>query len=95
MNITNEEKAMNLFQSVRGQYIIGQALCIAIEQLESVEPEHLQQKSNIQDMKLLAKELFFMGAMMHSMSGKDLEVLTEIAEEELRIAEEEFAKANN
>lgn len=95
MNITNEEKALNLFQSVRGQYIIGQALSIAIEQLESVEPEHLQQKSNIQDMKLLAKELFFMGAMMHSMSGKDLEVLTEIAEEELRIAEEEFAKANN
>ena len=44
-----------LVQSLRGQYIIGQALDVAIEVMEKAErPE----TSNIRDMKLLRDELF-------------------------------------
>tara|TARA_Y100000758_G_C15847755_1_gene348101 strand:+ start:128 stop:433 length:306 start_codon:yes stop_codon:yes gene_type:complete len=50
-------EAMELFASHRGTYIVAQALYLGIKALESVEPEHLQEKSNITDMKML-KELF-------------------------------------
>ena len=50
-------EAMELFASQRGTYIVAQALYLGIKALESVQPEHLQEKSNIADMKML-KELF-------------------------------------
>ena len=50
-------EAMQLFATHRGTYIVAQALFLGIKALESVEPEHLQEKSNIADMKML-KELF-------------------------------------
>ena len=37
--------------SVRERYILAQALSIAIEQLESVEPPVMRELSNIEDMK--------------------------------------------
>ena len=52
------EEAKALFQSLRGSTIISQALCIAIEQLEKVEPPVMREMSNIADMKLLRDELF-------------------------------------
>ena len=54
----NHENALNFLSSFRGRYIIGQALYYAIEAMESVQPEYLQEKSNISDMKYLRDELF-------------------------------------
>ena len=50
--------AMRFLSSVRGRYIVAQAFYFAIKELESVEPEVNQQKSNISDMKYLRDELF-------------------------------------
>ena len=49
--------ARDFFTSTRGQYIVGQALHIAIEALESVEGAH-KEVSNISDMKFIKEELF-------------------------------------
>ena len=56
--LNNYENAINFSSSFRGRYIIGQALFYAIKELESVEPEVHQEKSNIEDMKYLRDELF-------------------------------------
>ena len=50
-------EAMKLFATPRGSYIVAQALYLGIKTLEAVEPEYLQEKSNINDMKML-KTLF-------------------------------------
>jgi len=50
--------AHQLFRSMRGQYIIGQALAIARESLLSVEPDYLREVSNAEDMEILSV-LFF------------------------------------
>ena len=47
-----EERTMIIKEaSVRERYILAQALSIAIEQLESVEPPVMRELSNIEDMK--------------------------------------------
>jgi hypothetical protein len=46
-----------LLATPRGQYILSQALTVAIEQMETVEPP-LREPSNIADMRLLRNELF-------------------------------------
>ena len=58
--------AIEFMLSLRGRYIMGQALQIAIESLESVTPEVLQEKSNISDMKRIRDALFPMGAAIFS-----------------------------
>ena len=50
-------EATELLYSHRGAFIISQALCLAIEELEKVEPSE-QEWSNILDMKLFRDELF-------------------------------------
>jgi len=66
------EKAIEFLQSFRGRYIIGQALFYAIKEMESVEPEVHQEKSNIEDMKYLRDELFnFPDEMYSSQSVKE------------------------
>lgn len=63
-----KDDAMNVAEflsTIRGQYIVGQALGIAIDQLESISPEHMQEKSNISDMKFLAENLFTIGYASH------------------------------
>ena len=45
--------ATDFSQSMRGKFIIAQALYYGIKALESVKPEYLQEKSNIADMKHL------------------------------------------
>lgn len=50
-------EAMQLFATHRGTYIVAQALFLGIKALESVQPEQLQEKSNIADMKML-QQLF-------------------------------------
>ena len=59
LDITEErrekQRALDFLDSVRGQYIVGQALYIAIETMrDSDNPEH----SNISDMEYMMKELF-------------------------------------
>ena len=49
--------ARDFFTSTRGQYIVGQALHIAIMALESIESPH-KEVSNISDMKYIRDELF-------------------------------------
>lgn len=45
-------EAMAFLGSMRGRYIIGQALGIAIAEMEKVPPPH-REESNIEDMKFL------------------------------------------
>lgn len=59
----DREKAINFLTSLRGRYILSQAIHLAVQQLESVEPEHMQEKSNIEDMKYI-NEHFGLGAML-------------------------------
>jgi hypothetical protein len=49
------EEAMKFLGSVRGQFIVGQALTLAAQQLKESEP------SNAGDMKYLAENLFQLG----------------------------------
>ena len=49
--------AHDLFGSMRGRYIVSQALTLAIGRLEEVA-EPFRESSNIEDMRLLQDELF-------------------------------------
>ena len=53
----NNQKAIEFAGSIRGQYILSQALCLAIEKLKEV-PENRREVSNISDMELLLDNLF-------------------------------------
>jgi hypothetical protein len=57
MNKTELDQVKDFASSIRGQYIISQALCVAIDQMREVEPTH-QEVSNISDMEYLRDELF-------------------------------------
>ena len=70
MTMKNKE-ALEFLGSPRGQYIVGQALAIAVKELESVE-EQLQEKSNISDMKFLGEELFKAGYATHTMLSAEV-----------------------
>ena len=49
--------ARDFLTSTRGQYIVGQALHIAIEKLELVKGVH-REVSNIDDMKFIRDEIY-------------------------------------
>tara|TARA_R110001599_G_scaffold238281_1_gene438044 strand:- start:333 stop:674 length:342 start_codon:yes stop_codon:yes gene_type:complete len=55
-----KKQALELFQSMRGQYIIGQALYLAISKLKE-EPKERREISNMEDMKNLGEQLFAIG----------------------------------
>jgi hypothetical protein len=57
-NAESKERAFELLGSARGQYIVSQALFLAIEKLESIEPEVMREVSNIADMRFLLENLF-------------------------------------
>ena len=52
-----ETSPIRFAASMRGQYIIGQALCLAIEKLNEVEPAIMREQSNIEDMEYLRDNL--------------------------------------
>lgn len=52
-----QEQAIEFASSVRGQYIISQALCLSIKKMKEA-PEHMREVSNISDMELLRDHLF-------------------------------------
>jgi hypothetical protein len=56
-------EAINFLMSLRGRYILSQAIHLAVSQLETVVPEHMQEVSNIEDMKYI-NEHFGLGAML-------------------------------
>tara|TARA_R110002110_G_scaffold23008_2_gene88443 strand:+ start:16059 stop:16265 length:207 start_codon:yes stop_codon:yes gene_type:complete len=56
--------AQEFANSVRGNLIISQALCIAIEELKKVEPATMRENSNIEDMEFLRDNLFKMYPMI-------------------------------
>jgi hypothetical protein len=58
MRPTELDQAKDFATSMRGQYILSQALCLAIDKLNEVEPEHMRESSNISDMEYLRDELF-------------------------------------
>ena len=57
-SITHGGEAIVFLASMRGQYIVSQALHYGIEALSSVEPETMQEKSNISDMEFLRDTVF-------------------------------------
>ena len=69
--MNKQTDVLKFLGSPRGQYIVGQALAIAVKELEKVEPE-LQEKSNIADMKFLGEQLFKAGYATHTMLSKEL-----------------------
>ena len=58
--MNEQNKAIEFASSVRGQYIISQALCLAIQKLDddTAGRPHLREDSNISDMEYLRDELF-------------------------------------
>ena len=54
--------ATHLARSLRGQYIIGQALAVAIETMSKVPKPHTE-VSNIEDMQFLLEHLYPLGFM--------------------------------
>ena len=56
--LSEEAKAVELAMSIRGQYIMSQALHYGIEALKAVEPEAMRERSNIADMEFLQEHLF-------------------------------------
>ena len=57
--MTNEQ-AIEFASSVRGQYILSQALCLAIKKLndDTAGRPHKREDSNISDMEFLLDEVF-------------------------------------
>ena len=55
---SDKEKAAEFANSPRGNFIIGQALHIAIDTLNQVEPEVMREISNISDMEFIRDNLF-------------------------------------
>lgn len=56
------EKAINFLLSLRGKYIISQAIHLAVQQLDHVKGG-FREESNIEDMKYI-NEYFGLGAML-------------------------------
>ena len=57
MRPTELDQAKEFAISMRGQYILSQALCLAIEKMNE-QPENRREVSNISDMEYLRDELF-------------------------------------
>tara|TARA_R100001244_G_scaffold93972_1_gene70637 strand:+ start:20 stop:247 length:228 start_codon:yes stop_codon:yes gene_type:complete len=54
----DQTKAHAFLASMRGRYIVSQALHVAIETLGSVEPPVMREESNIADMQYLKDTIF-------------------------------------
>jgi len=55
--LATKQEDWSFVNSARGQYIIGQALHLAVESLSTVEPS-LRENSNIEDMEFLIESAF-------------------------------------
>ena len=73
--MTQQEKATEFASSMRGQYILSQALWLGIEKLTEVQPEHIREESNISDMKFLLHNIFPMFAAVMATSHGDIRIV--------------------
>ena len=62
---TKKQRAMLLMDSMRGHFIVSQALLLAIKSMESRTKIEEQEPSNVADMQLLLDELFPMYKPVH------------------------------
>jgi len=73
------EEALAFASSPRGNLILSQALYYAIKALKAVEPEYLQEKSNIADMEYLQNAFVFPPELFDaSLIAEQLEQLDEL-----------------
>jgi hypothetical protein len=56
--VNAQDKALEFLFSMRGRYIVSQALYHALKILGDVQPEVMQEKSNMGDMQYLRDTLF-------------------------------------
>jgi hypothetical protein len=70
------ENATRFLNTVRGKYIVGQALAVAIKQLSSV-PEPHKEKSNIRDMIFLLDNVFPLGKIFFKTKEQNTQTKTE------------------
>lgn len=69
--------AWELLNSPRGTYIMSQALHYAIKALKAVEPEIMQERSNIEDMEMLREAYFNFPIMDPEEQSRLVELLKE------------------
>lgn len=69
--LEERKQAYNLLNSIRGKYILSQALYYAIKELKKVKDTH-RENSNIADMELLRNNFFFL---FFEISKKQLKML--------------------
>ena len=70
--LSEEARAVQFAMSVRGQYILSQALHYGIEALKAVEPESMQERANIADMEFLRENLFGLFTAAHRTDGEEV-----------------------
>ena len=58
MTEQQQDEAVEFLFSMRGRYIVAQALYHALKVMGEVRPEAMQEKSNMDDMKYLKEALF-------------------------------------
>ena len=69
-----KEEAMNFAGSMRGQFIISQALVLAIKSIEA-RPKERQEPSNVEDMKYLINNIFPIYKVVHEVEAQTMEKL--------------------
>jgi len=70
-------EAVEFLQSMRGQYIISQALCIAVKELSKVKEPHTEH-SNIADMNYLLETLFPIYRLIEGVEEKKEEMIKDL-----------------
>jgi hypothetical protein len=71
----DEKRAWKFALSMRGQYILAQALSVAIETMSKVPHPHTE-VSNIEDMKYILESLFPVFAGLHNLNKGGLDGTT-------------------
>ena len=65
-----ELRALDFLASPRGRYVVAQALYHGIRTLKQVEPDVMQEKSNIDDMEYLRETLFNFPELFYTSHGE-------------------------
>ena len=65
-----ELRALDFLASPRGRYVVAQALYHGIRTLKQVEPDVMQEKSDIDDMEYLRETLFSFPELFYTSPGE-------------------------
>jgi len=74
-------EATEFLGSMRGQYIVSQALCLAVKEMKKVEEPHTEH-SNICDMEYLIETLFPICRLIEGVEEKRDKAIKELKEKE-------------